>query len=222
MKVYKFSEFKSQFNSEIEKSPDLRLLIRNEIDDLLGYINYIPNLRELKRGIKPSYNTKNKFDFLDVSVFHKSLLNSAFNEEIRTGKFRLAKIHTDTDETFQMKLEAVEQGGELFKYYQWLNKTLDSPQKTQKKSSLSHKQKILALHYLGFDMMKFNQTKTGFVLEEVLGLNAKNTTDYIRYVSAGKNDVRTLENLTKVKQLFEKQGLYDIADKIDSEIPKTK
>jgi len=96
----------------------------------------------------------------------------------------------------------------------------DIPQKTTSKSSLSHKQKLLALHYLGLNTTKYENTKIAKILAEVLELSEDNTRIFLSYLSAGKNEVRTKANLEKVNQLFEKQGLSEISETIINDIKK--
>jgi hypothetical protein len=216
-------ELQNKFNTATKNSLNRHTLITFEIREIEEHINTIPaNTRAFRKMTYTSTVNASKkiFDFSGIYIDRK-VFNESFYQYLNNGTpITIERLYNDNDEIYNHKQNSADQAFELFTYYKWLNELLTSPQKAEKKNLLSHKQKILALHYLGFNMMKFNQTKTGLVLEEVLGLNAKNTTDYIRHVSDGKNEVRTLENLNKVSQLFEKQGLHEVADKINAEIQK--
>lgn len=115
----------------------------------------------------------------------------------------------------------MQQAKEFSKYYLWL-KNLKPSDKVQKQSSLSHKQKMLALHYLGLDLSKYDNTKSAKILSLILDLDEGNTRKYLSYVSAGKNDVRTKTNLSKLNEVFKHQGLDDIAFTIKNDLDKIK
>lgn len=220
MEIIKLKQFQNDFNTAIEKSLNQKLDIETEIKEVLDFVNTIPKQRAFSKPVKSEFETIRNTRIFIIPICDRRLLSDAFYSIKETGKFNdLIQTANDTELTNQFKENTVKQAFELFEYYKWLNESL-SPQKSEKKNEFSHKQIILALHYLGFDMKQFNQVKTGLILGEILGLDSKNTTDYIRHVSSGKNNVRTSENLKKVKQLFEKHGLNEVSETINPEKPR--
>jgi hypothetical protein len=137
-----------------------------------------------------------------------------------SGSFIAERDYNDNDNMFKFKTETVNQAYEFFEYYKWLNSLINEPKKDVKKSSLTHKQKLLALHYLGLDTSKFENSKIAKILSEILELSEDNTRQYLSYITAGKNEVRTKANLEKVNQLFENQGLLDISLSIKKDLEK--
>ncbi len=220
MEIIKLQEFQNNFNSAIEISIDQKFDINNEITEILSYTRTIPEYTPSFR--KPTYaqlkNKSNRIFELNIADLNRSLFRDSFNSFIRYGKYQLEKSHTDTNETYQIKEHITKQAFEFSEYYKWLNSLLNAPQKATTKNSLSHKQKLLALHYLGLNTAKFENTKIAKVLAEVLELSEDNTRIFLSYLSAGKNEVRTKANLEKVNQLFEKQGISEISDVIKKDI----
>ena len=88
------------------------------------------------------------------------------------------------------------------------------------KSDLTHKQKMLALHYLGLDLSQYDNTKSAKILSLILDLDEGNTRKYLSYVAAGKNEVRTKSNFKKLNEVFKHQGLDDIAFTIKNDLDK--
>lgn len=220
MEIIKLQQLQENFNSAIEKSIDQKFDINNEINEVLSYARTIPEYTPTFR--KPTHtqlkNKSNRIFELNIGNLNRTLFRDSFNSFIRYGKYELEKFHTDTNESHLMKELIVKQAFEFSEYYKWLNSLLNTPQKATTKNSLSHKQKLLALHYLGLNTVKYENTKIAKVLAEVLELSEDNTRIFLSYLSAGKNEVRTKANLEKVNQLFEKQGISEISDVIKKDI----
>jgi hypothetical protein len=222
MEIIKLQQFQNDFNLIAEKSPTKPLVIKTVIKEIDDYVSFDITQTD-KKSRKIGFYVKPKpltiFN-INIPSYLRDVFSEAFKSYLTYGNYNLEKFPNEENENFEKKLKTIEQAFEVFTYYKWLNELLTAPEKSNKKHSLSHKQIIIALHYLGFDMQQFNQIKTGLILGEILGLDAKNTTDYIRHASLGKNNVRTPENLEKVKQLFEKHGLNEVSDKINPEKPR--
>lgn len=111
---------------------------------------------------------------------------------------------------------------ELAEYYIFLKTSLERITKPTKKNkdTLTLKQKILALYYLGLELNEYENKSLSKVLSQILEVGEENTRKYLSYVSAGKNEVRTKQNLQKVYQLFESIGITEISNKIKSDIEK--
>lgn len=216
-------ELQNKFNTATENNANRNLLIENEIREIENYVNYIPAYTSpfRKKAIPLTINKSPKiFDFGNTYIDRK-IFNESFYEYLNSGKpITIERLHNDNDEMYRIKQNSANQSIETFKYYEWLKIQLSIPQKAQKKSSLSHKQKLLALHYLGLDTSKYDNTKIAKILSEILELSEDNTRQYLSYLSAGKNDVRTKTNLEKVNQLFENQEITDISNTIKKDLEK--
>lgn len=221
MEIIKLQQLQSNFASSIENSLNKKFDIDTEINEVTEYINKIPAYSTFRNPPKTSFENKaNKVFDIKIPNLLRSLFSDAFKSYIKHGMYQLEKLHTDTNETYQIKEDIVKQAYGLVDYYKWLNSLLNEPQKVIKKSSLSHKQKLLALHYLGLNTTKYDNTKIAKILSEILDLSEDNTRQFLSYLTAGKNEVRTKNNLEKVNQLFNNQGFDEISNTIKSEIEK--
>jgi hypothetical protein len=220
MEIIKLQQFQNDFNSAIEKSLNQKLAIETEIKEVLDFVNTIPIQRVFKKPTRPEFKTIRNRRIFKLPICDRRLLSDAFYIIQETGTYDLKRDFNDTDLTNQFKEDTVKQGYVFFEYYKWLNSLLTEPKKEVKKSSLTHKQKLLALHYLGLDTSKFENSKTAKILSEILELSEDNTRQYLSYITAGKNEVRTKANLEKVNQLFENQGFSDISFTIKRDLEK--
>jgi hypothetical protein len=220
MEIIKLQQLKDDFNSAIEKSLNQKLAIETEIKEVLDFVNTIPIQRVFKKPIRPESETIRNRRIFKSPICDRRLLSDAFYIIQETGTYDLKRNFNDTDKSYQFKEDTVKQGYLFFDYYKWLNSLLNEPQKAVKKSSLTHKQKLLALHYLGLNTIKYDNTKIAKILSEILDLNEDNTRQFLSYLTAGKNEVRTKNNLEKVNQLFNNQGLDEISNTIKSDIEK--
>ena len=218
MEIIKLQELQNDFNLSIEKSIGKKYDINIEINEILDYIKDIPNYSLSRKAV--NVNHSNRVFKIKISDLLQKLFSEAFNSYMRIGNYELKRFHADTDEMYKIKESTVSQALEFSEYYKWLNSLLNTAAKAPTKNTLSHKQKLLALHYLGLNTAKYENTKIAKVLAEVLELSEDNTRIFLSYLSAGKNEVRTKTNLEKVNQLFEKQGISEISDVIKKDIEK--
>lgn len=223
MDIITVNELQKKFDLTIQNNPLRNSKIKNEIEAIEKYVNIFPAQINTfkKQPIKTTIDKTPQIFDLGYTYIYRDIFHDAFHKYLNSEeKTFIEKLHNESEETYYLKQRSANQAIELFEYYKWLNELINPSKKAEKNNSLNHKQIILALYYLGFDMKQFNQTKTGHILGEILGLSPKNTTDYIRHVASGKNDVRTPKNLKIVKQLFEKHGLNEVSDKINPEKPR--
>ena len=214
-------ELQNKFNKALEKSLNQKLTIETEIKEVLDFVNTIPNQKLFRKPIQSEFKTIRTTRIFEINNCDRKLLSDTFYSIKETGSFNdLNRTANDTELTYQFKTNTIKQAFELFEYYKWLNKLLAEPQKTIKKSSLSHKQKLLALHYLGLNTSKYDNTKIAKILSEILELSEDNTRQYLSYLFAGKNEVRTKINLEKVNQLFENQEITEISNTIKKDLEK--
>jgi len=222
MIITTLSELQRDFNSKLEKANNKEFIISNEIEQVTNYVNTVPAVRGIfKKPIKPTFISKPRRVFnLKISGISMPLFNEAFYEYMYQGECKI-ELNSDNNDTFLHNKSIVKQAFEFVEYYKWLKQLQITPQSsTKKNSSLTHKQKLLALHYLGLDISNYDNTKIAKILSEILELNEDNTRQYLSYLSAGKNDVRTKNNLEKAYQLFENQGLSEISTTIKKDLEK--
>lgn len=220
MNLTTLSELKRTFNSALEQSPDKQFLIENELREVFNFINNIPIPKVQKRFFVKYHPTQKGTGIFNLPIHQGRDFSEAFNTIIRTGEFHIEKKFHEPIEAFEIRQNVIKQAFEFVEYYKWLNGLKNSPQKLPKKSSLDHKEKLLALHYLGLDLSKFDNKKTAKILSEIIGHSEENTRKYLSYLAAGKNDVRTPKTLKNTLNLFESQGFNEISNTIKTDLEK--
>lgn len=216
MEIIKFSDLKCKFEKALESSPHRDFLLHTETTELLEFINYIPNYRSFKKKTHTPFIKTGKSVFeINASDLNRKFISAGFQGYSETGGFRLGRSSSDTNEMHQIKLNCVQQGAELFKYYNWLNKVFSTPPKKSKSKQLTLNQKILALDYLGVDLSNQDKTKTAKILSAILGMDEQNIRECLTYINVGrKNDIRSKNNLQVLHELFQNQSSVDISAKL--------
>lgn len=219
MKITTLEELILKFNSELTKIPDSNKLIfiDNEIKE-------IDSLLKSKRAVKDRMDPYGFLTPIPMRVFDIRInpnyiqqFSNAFNDYYFYEKL----VDIETIQNSDSK-DIIFQAYEFVKYYKWLKQQImESSAKTQqKKSGLSHKQKMLALHYLGLDLNKFENTNSAKILSQILDLDYDNTRKYLSYLATGKNEVRTKKNLEILVNIFDIQGFENITNTIKKDIEK--
>lgn len=115
-----------------------------------------------------------------------------------------------------------QQGYEFAKYVLWLKRAEDkSVLSKQKSNELTHKQKMLALYYLGLDFRKFqNNVQSAKILSKILDHDYTNTKDYLTYFGGKKSKVKTKANLSQMLELFEHEDFKEIYNAIKEDVTK--
>ena len=226
MSITSLESFQEKFNQALNDTINPQLLIENEVKEVEQFTSKIQRLfnpRDAFKNRKLKTQENGVFD-VTLKYFNKQVFVEAFHSVLITGDFKIKPQTLQEDDLFyQTKLISVQQAKEFSKYYLWLKDLKPTTNKIQKQPSLSHKQKMLALHYyLGLDLSKYDNTKSAKILSLILDLDEGNTRKYLSYVSAGKNDVRTKNNLSKLNEVFKHQGLDDIAFTIKNDLDKIK
>ena len=225
MSITSLESFQEKFNQALNETINPQLLLENEVKEVEQFTSKTQrffNPRDAFKNRKLKTQENGVFD-ITLKYFNKQVFVEAFNSVLITGDFKIKSQTSQEDDLFyQTKLISVQQAKEFSKYYLWLKDLKPTTNKIQKQPSLSHKQKMLALHYLGLDLSKYDNTKSAKILSLILDLDEGNTRKYLSYVSAGKNDVRTKTNLSKLNEVFKHQGLDDIAFTIKNDLDKIK
>ncbi|WMI66719.1 hypothetical protein RBH94_06030 [Aestuariibaculum sp. YM273] len=220
------NHFIESFKSSLETIKNKEYLIDNEINQIQLFTSSegSSSIPWNPGDLNFNNETNSVFDLMEMGG--RSYFNSVFNEYLMHGEVQPIYEENEegemipTDEDF---LRHDRENAILFAdYYQWLKELKNGKNKSHKPklSPLTHKQKILALHYLGLDLNKYDNVKTAKILSQILGVGEENTRKYLSYVSAGKNSVRTKQNLDKIHQLFENVGVTEISNKIKSDLEK--
>ena len=223
MNLTTLSELQNNFNSALKNATSKKFLIETELREIERYLEYDPREKYAKRrGISKYIAPPKTYEIFKLRIpnYQRGIFNIAFNSFMRNGEFETPRHENKTDEQFKDDELVVKQAYEFSKYYTWLISLKETPEKSIKKSSLTHKQKLLALYYFGLDTSKYDNSKTAKILSQILDLSEDNTRQYLSYLTAGKNNVRTKSNLEKVSQLFEEQELNDISTSIKKDIEK--
>ncbi|WP_223549962.1 MULTISPECIES: hypothetical protein [Aestuariivivens] len=215
MNIKSFEEFKTEFETELNQIPQThkKNFIENEIKEVENYIRHeqTKNIHGNFFKNKSLINTSNAFSVfkLSISPLARKGFSDSFNDYTLKG-------------IINQETECYNQAYHFGKYYLWLIELKEELSKKPKAKTpqLTHKQKILALHYYGVDLNRYDNVKTAKILSQILGVGEENTRKYLSYVSAGKNDVRTKQNLEKVSQLFENTGVIEISNKIKLDLEK--
>lgn len=218
-------ELQNKFNSSTENNDNRNLIIENEIREIENYVNNIPVYHSLRRkALKPStVNKSSKIFSFGNTYIDREIFNKSFYEYLNNSKHLIIeRLHSENDETFKLKQNSADQSIELFKYYGWLKIQLTT--KAKQSITFNHQEKLLALHYLGLDTQKYDNTKSAKMLSAILVLNEQNTREYLSYLynDGNKNPVRTKKHLENVSKQFENQGLTEISNRIKDDIKNLK
>ena len=145
------------------------------------------------------------------SFFHQYIENDGFDfESIPNDKY---KNHTEYIMNKAMPFAD---------YYLWLKEQLQNftENKATKTSDLNLSQKILALHYLGLDLTKFDKTKSSKVLSKILEQSESNTKGHLTnlYSAINETKIKNLKNLKPLLEVFENEQFNEVQNKIKKDI----
>ena len=184
MDIITLSQFQNEFNLVFDKSLSKQYIINNELDEILSHINTTQNHKAFhKLKTQPfTNNLKGTFKKL-LNKSNDSFFSTAFNNYMLEGKSEIERTDSDTEATYQFKLKTTNQAYEFAEYYKWLEQLKLQPQKREKKSEvLNHKERMLALYYLGLDMRKFgNNLQAAKILSKIIGFDESNTKKFLTY-----------------------------------------
>ena len=211
------NQFIDKFKTELEKVKNPDYLIENEIKQINAYTTS-KNADVSHNGIFRSYdnNTNSVFDLSHIGskdkfieIFTHYLIHENYEIDENALMYQSIKNHSELSISFA-------------KYFIWLKELQGklTSKKLKPKASLTHKQKMLILYYLGLDIIEHDKTSMSKLLYHLLDLNEDNTRKYLSYVANGKNEVRTKNNLKTVKTVFEKYGFLELSNTIQKDIDK--
>jgi hypothetical protein len=217
-------ELQNKFNTATKNSLNRHTLITFEIREIEEYINTIPaNTRAFRKMIYTSTVNASKkiFDFSGIYIDRK-VFNESFYQYLNNGTpITIERLYNDNDEIYNHKQNSADQAIEFFKYYEWLKIQLLTPQKVEKKNTLNHKEKMLALYYLGLDMRKFgNNVQSAIILSKIIGFDESNTKRFLTYFDGKECEVKKEPNMTKMLELFEHHDFKEIHNAIKKDLEK--
>ena len=215
MKIQSQNPFVINFQKELTKVKKQDYLILNEINQIEYFTTSKAQSSKLDKFGFGSNKTNSVFDLSYIG--NKNRFNQIFTEYLLNEECELSEGELG----FPHLKKIHELAKQFSQYYTWLQE-LQLKKPSSKKATLSHKQKMLVLHYLGLDLNKYDNTNTAKVLSQLLELSEDNTRKYMSYLSAGKNDVRTKNNLQIVSLLFENNGLTEISATIKKDLETIK
>ncbi len=225
MEIITATELQQKFDLTIQNDLNRNLKIENEIKAVEEYVYNIPVLRNplRRQSIQTNINkTPQVFDlgqtYIDRNIFHDAFCKYLNSEE----KTIIEKFHNESEQTHYLKQRSANQAIELFKYYTWLKVILIK--KTKPPITLNHQEKMLALHFLGMNTSKLDDTKTAKILSAILGLSEQNTREILGalYIDAKENPVRNIKHFQNLHNQFKNIGLNEIAEDIEKGIPNLK
>ncbi|SNR75516.1 hypothetical protein [Lutibacter flavus] len=216
------NQFIEEFKKKYEETPNKKYLLDNEIRQIDIYtssneVSFVSSNHPLDIGLGFIADTNSVFTLRILDSFSRGKFNVFFNHNLLGTNYSPGKYEPDDWYNDKMCI----QGNAFAEYYKWLNELKEQPLSSpkQKKSTLTHSQKILALYYLGIDMSKFqNNVQSAKILSSILDLDYTNTKEFLTYFEGKKPKVKNKSNIKKMSELFEHQIFKCILDEIKKDL----
>lgn len=222
MKELPQNHFIETFIKQLDNTLNKEYLIENEIEQIKLFVSSKGKPIDVEDPLLFEKDTHSVFNL--SWIMGRELFNIVYHNYLLYGEFESA-INEEAINAGILEDEEVYEACLFADYYQWLKSLkLDSLQIQPKKSDFTHKQKVLALYYLGLDINNPDVTNSALAkaLGKILGLDEGNTRKYLTYVSGGENEVRTEKNLKAVQKLFLDSNLDTYANVIEKELNSIK
>lgn len=220
MKIQLEEQFNIAFEKELEQIPEANHIkfINNEIKEIEKKLEPREYTSKLDKRYKyGNLNLKPKHVFrIDIKYHYKNDFINAFQS------FHLREV-IEENENSDIQLTIL-QACEFAKHYNWLieyeEKLFQKPK--QKESKLTLNQKVLALHYLGLDLKKYDRTKSSNILSQIIGENESNIRKSLNYINSATKEekIKNEQNLKKLIELFENEQFDTIKNKIKGDLEK--
>lgn len=217
------NKFIEDFKKELTEVENEKYLIQNEIRQIDLYVSNTSFNKENPLNVNSNLGsnqfekTNSVFD-LSKNIFKKERFNTFFKCHILGKKYVPGKYESDDWYKEDIYIEA-----NLFAdYYNWLKELDVKPKTTKNKSKLTLNQKVLALHYLGLDLKKYDRTKSSNVLSQIIGEDESNTRKSLNYLNSATKEekVKNIQNLKKLIELFKNEQFDKIKIKIKEDLEK--
>ena len=219
MKEEAQNRFIKKFEEKLNEVSNKEYLIKNEISQIEALSSHKENsiITSPSKIFSVSHN-KNRSVF-DLNGFGSiELIMDVFHDYILFGNIDHLK-----DQKNHFNKSAFELGIELAEYYKWL-KELQIPKSKGKFTDLSNEQRLLAISFLCPDLANYTKTQSAKVLSQILNVGKENIRKNLSHLFIDKNnsEVRTIENLEKLSELFDNKAFEHITNKIEREIKDIK
>lgn len=234
MKVRNLQELQDIFNIRYENIKNRTLLIedelkqidvffetvgkniyRKDIVDFLTSIGKVPNHVFNTHWIYPPTG-----HFVDFKKYYEAYLYEEIEHPLPDNELTENISQKDMDSNMEglkpVRLQAIE----LAKYTIWLKelKSTDTLKPQKNKDSLSQKQKLLALHYLGLDFRNHDYIKSAKVLQEIYGHHFEDSRKLMPMLYDTNNSLKTSDNLRSVLNIFKSIGFTDAVEDIQKDL----
>lgn len=205
------------FQKALIDTKNKKYLIEKEIKQITKVIETDEPLFGNFGNVGPEIRTNSVFK----EIFYASNdFNSLFHKYIEDNGFDFEPILDDKYKRYTDYL--MKKVMPFADYYLWLKEQLQSftENKTTKKSDLNLSQKILALHYLGLDLTKFDKTKSSKVLAKILSQSESNTRKHLNQLSSAnkESEIKSNKNLKTLLEVFENEQFNEIQNKIKKDL----
>lgn len=232
MSLTVFEELKSNFKARFENAPNKNNLVENEISEIERFLE--PKIEQTPinalaggSGSAPNRTSLHVFKIV-VPKGLNELFALAFRYSYVEGNYSYTPLPNEPESLVQQKLIVVRQAEEFAKYYSWLKNlgAVDKPkQSTKQESVLYHKEKLLALYYLGIRFNKYENTRYAKILSLIMGESEVTTRQHLSYFHTSRNTdkkVKTEKGLKKLKFLFESLQFGEELQMVEEDLKKLK
>ncbi len=205
MKEDSQNNFISKFEKRLNEVPNKEYLILNEIKQIEKTVSSDEPWQEYD---DEPWREEEKHSVFSLSQRGSLVLfNSIYHHYLTYGEY--ASILGNGMMEDDSIVATVEEVVQFANYYNWL-KSIDfngNPKKSSKKDfSLTHKEKLLALHYLGLRFNKYENTKYARILSLIIDESEEATRQHLSNFHKTGNTikkVKTGKGMNRLKSLFE-------------------
>jgi len=225
------NQFIEDFKNHLNKVKNKEALIKNEIIQIEVFTSSKGGNPEMMGELNFANETNSVFDLMDIGF--REFFNSVFNDYLINGKITCIPDNNEMDDDLrdfgisslrddECAMSEIEKATNFVDYYNWLKELEIKPTIQKDKSNLNLEQKLLALQYLGLEVRDFSNSHSATVLGQILNVGSENIRKNLSNLYAGKNKVRSAENLEKVSELFKNQTFDSISNRIKKELKEMK
>ncbi|MEQ5790370.1 hypothetical protein J4E06_04850 [Muricauda sp. NFXS6] len=214
MSLTVFEELKSNFKAIFENAPNKNNLVENEISEIERFLE--PKVEHTPitalaggSGSAPNRTSLHVFKIV-VPKGLNELFALAFRYSYVEGNYNYTPLPNEPESLVQQKLMVVRQAEELAKFYSWLKNLRfdnDSKKRVKSEAELTHKEKLLALYYMGLRFNdEYEKTKYAKILSLIIEEKEESTRQHLSYFHTTGNTskkVKTEKGLKRLKKLFE-------------------
>lgn len=210
-----------KFNLEISNFPNKDYSIKNEINQIEYFMNNSHDFNSFF-GISPNLQRVETNAVFNFNYFPSETYRKIFKYCVLNNVF----IYENLEEEFLSieDKEMVKDALSFAEYYQLLHKSKTSTSTKLDKSQLklTLAEKILALDYLGIDLIKYDKTKSSRILNLIIDQNKDNIKDHLTNLYSAKKThlIKNSKNLNTLSKVFDNEQFIEIQNKIREDLKK--